>query len=1827
MDYTKLSDSDLIALTNKQYDSLSDEALLELTKDNNTTYKEDFKIGLANVAKTFSKAGAGLGGLVLPQKGADYLYGSSSAAQKTLDNWANPENKEQTFGGKAFGLVSTLPAQIAAMPFSPFESSQLGIDKGASVQSAQNAAYLEASGNLAGFALPGMLGKTIAQKVVSGAAINSAQDTATRQAISTAMDSPESKEAFAPSLETAGLAAIPGAGIGLAHGILSRSKSPDNTPIETSTEFTPEQHERFNKSALNTTKVELDKEITTYKTYAEALREATTPVDRAKLVLEMEKSKNKIGALKEQLANLTKDESTPLTRDQVLDAHAEAEGITRAELDTQLQEKQQPTKQQKIDSLLDYISDDNAKLKKQAYTELEQLGIENAWALGRRKVDDGYVFSKEAFQEDIKDLYQGRTEEPVSYKEDISNEVTGSREDTATLFRPARAEDATLFRSNRQSNTLDFHGAEEEITRNLDVKHGFANSPEERLAALKKEIESLPPGDSNFQTKMSEYNELKSYIDSYSIPKTPLEQSHGDIAELRGKLNIDESKQRLVPSKGTNLKISTILPKELHSMLNHFVTKLGFVKDDIRVVYSNKVTSAALDVVGNRFTIYINDLAIAKKFDSIVNSNADIKALYDNLVPEKAYLFRQGLVVAHEMGHIFFYKMAGHYWRTPGDVQKLINHYTNWAKKNPEHAKVSGFLTPEQFLRKFPSEQEQVLSFKEYFANLVAKELFYRHNTFKKTLLDENGFSREHETMTKDQTNLREHKKSGEYSAHVGTKRKIESIKEGYTRFSHTANFMNKLVKGVHDMLEELFDLVGINKKFMQANKYIFPSVNANKNLIQHIIDENTRLNDLGMTIWDSLISKHTGYKELNSATYQEVKQMANKLFGYGSRDSRKMDYYPKGTPSLQVAIKDAIREAENGLVEDIPTLSGRITKRIFGKNGTAGIWFDNKIIQAVKTTLNTIQQESTQIHYNVLNGDLDYNGMVNYRTLEATKNKDSIAYHLENTKPEIIVDAMKVLEDSYDILSAEPKAITRIKEQARQTGTVDSKALLTEIQNEYKAIADKANLSGETRKAYDSFTTGFGKLYLKMLEAQVAMKKKELLPYHSGWYPAVRKGDFFFTLSKHGRVVYAQYFRTADMAQRIVDKAMKMGNRDGLEISSLMKRDEKYDVQSSYDLTKLYAEYKNKVDGKVDNDVDLFIEKLQTFGGKLGKHHEYRYNIPGHMGSELFYNKAELGESWRKGIENGIGEQISIIRKMKVTHALAPLLVREDMPPNTMQVVHLMHDMVQNKVPNILESFDERVDTYFEKIYLAARKPVATGLKRIGNKTGVQTLKNIDPDWQPPVSSFKKTLGTTSNLFYVYALMSRAAFLAGQVLTPSTTVPRVLLRETGFVDGFHTMASAMHLAYGKLPKDLMKDIIWVRENSDTFHPQFINDFNDIDWVSGIVGKKGKTVLDWMTGQRPATLLDAHSRYYSFVAAWIHNKKQGYSGQELINRSMDMTGEMAVLYGRAEKAPMFENLGTTGELLSPLQTYPQAQLANFVADIRHAKVEHNFKPVIATLLTTMLLGGVQGTIFVAEYEILRRLLGLEEYLWSPIEWSMGGSGVVDRIVSHGAISASTLAVTDEGLDMGSSIRANPILGGVLLGEKSIIEAMPTVGFATDTLSALGTVVKNRYTDVPEAERRDAALKLTPGGYKAVTDYLQYGSGTREYVPGKSGEAKVEQTGEKILAQALGTRTIKDSREATLMRGQKLNDEAKNKRISKQIELLADASKTNNQIMINKAVTKLRTYITDEESFRKLQAEMKERNIPEYIRFKFGTSGSMSVSKMRRLKEIMEMENE
>lgn len=200
-------------------DEFNPDEYLKIQPKAQTSVYEDVKLGVANLQNTMERAAQlitapGLAAYsklrgVDPEETFRLLKeGREARIQKAGGG------KEQSFGGKAISMLPSIPAFPLLLAGSPLDTAAQFIEEGESVPRALAAGGIDLAGNMLGLKLD-PVGGSIRKRLIANAGIQAGQDTATRAAIEQIAQNQPTKEMFAPSMETAGLAGILGGGMSL----------------------------------------------------------------------------------------------------------------------------------------------------------------------------------------------------------------------------------------------------------------------------------------------------------------------------------------------------------------------------------------------------------------------------------------------------------------------------------------------------------------------------------------------------------------------------------------------------------------------------------------------------------------------------------------------------------------------------------------------------------------------------------------------------------------------------------------------------------------------------------------------------------------------------------------------------------------------------------------------------------------------------------------------------------------------------------------------------------------------------------------------------------------------------------------------------------------------------------------------------------------------------------------------------------------------------------------------------------------------------------------------------------------------------------------------------------------------------------------------------------------------------------------------------------------------------------------------------------------------------------------------------------------------------
>lgn len=742
------------------------------------------------------------------------------------------------------------------------------------------------------------------------------------------------------------------------------------------------------------------------------------------------------------------------------------------------------------------------------------------------------------------------------------------------------------------------------------------------------------------------------------------------------------------------------------------------------------------------------------------------------------------------------------------------------------------------------------------------------------------------------------------------------------------------------------------------------------------------------------------------------------------------------------------------------------------------------------------------------------------------------------------------------------------------------------------------SHLTDDQKHAFTVLSDMFKKQYDEVVKLQQQMGKKNILPHRKGWYPSVRKGDFFIEINQNGVPVYRQQVRTLNEAERLAKLAKESGKFEGMEINSGKNNDTRLEAeQRDFIRDAIMQELLKRGESTALEHVEKLLDKIYERGGKLGRHHEQRMNILGYKGTELFGTAESRGLNFKEALDSSVKEYAGSLRKMMISRNTDAILKTpeglDQSHPNVMEAGQLMADMAMSKTDSKISNFDNMVNQTFDKIFF----------KMFGKESRLPVYERVS--------------GLLTHLFYTTTLTMKPAFWIGQALTSPTSL-RHIFRETSLVNGLVSAGKGTTQLF-KPSEDFLKCVYWLSQNTETYHPQFANELTNFKMPQALKDQSAAgRIVNFITGETPSQAADSFSRYWTSAMMFEHYKSKGLTGKKLYEAVSNATDSTMVQYGRRHRAPYLSKLGIVGEAMAPLHTFSTAQWGNFVADTKLALKTGNVKPVVATFLTTIMLGGVIGAPLVAEYEAIRKAFDLEDTLPSPVEWAVSNS---PRALSHGVLSYS-------GFDLGSTMRWNPIVSGIVEANGTIADMFPAAKFVGKSVSNLSTMAKFKLGgDVSEAKYRSAVRGVIPKGpLLGLAEDTRFGATERSMVPtGGRGYGLVPQTGMERAADYLGTRTVTSALESKQFGLQKEQDQKRTDSIHKQIDIAVDALKSGDQQRYTDAIGKLGELgVPPDSVMSQIKASISNRGRGLLERFALGATGKgTSIEQQRKLQNVME----
>jgi len=1877
MDYNSLSDDDLIALSQKNYEALSDDGLLFLSKNKTkrkTTGGENFGIGLGNAGATVAKGLGLIGGGVaaqFDQDTADAIFkGADEISQNIRDYWT-PKDAEQDFGGKVASMVTTLPAQLAAMPFSPADTGTEMLTAGETLPKALAGTATDTVGNVAGVAIPGGFGGSLLKKFVTGAGSNAAQDTAVRLGITGMADTKKIQEQFAPTAETAGLAAV----LGGPMGMLTPNAAPKQATPTPKPEPTPDMRDpSVETGLLEQGRTAAQNDLTVQQ---ELLGKIT---DR---IAEGDASKETIAALAEVEAVVKHHMDEVSAYDAILSGKADktagraADAINarQAEIDARqartqgggspyarelspIEDAPFPDRvpegwEETIDKATGEITNTPTQPKQSPHeVALERIGEATGdLALAAKRLQEAQEkldnLPKTEYKDDAPGSRYSSLKEALETEIKAYTEIIGGKQPDLTSFKPvdetplpkiedvppwegpdllgnatkAAIEAPTIPKQEAGLPEVPPHVLEADaaMREQQQKSEPIEAGPLERLPdeAYARDMEAKPRYEQEFQMPTKTMKPLGAYRwfkNQLNNVDTKLERVNKQLNEqdtsqqaalnpdappgmtretelLAQKENLERAKAHVERIIDNIKKTSPDVMKQVQDANDKAVPLAAVIAEPVQPVkhasvddllaatkdangYWTENTMRDLDVNQQHFTKYGSDIRvdnrIPKPVQDILTKLLHLTKFWD----EKVYFILDNKIDAGGRQQHF------------GNSTIIALNPAKIAENLVGNRKMAGFI-------KYMGDGKITTALKTFHT------VRYLTHELGHALL--NKYLRDSVTHTDDIIALS--KSFEEYAKKNGFK--VNSVFDIYKqadRIQYQTAFHEFFAERVANQLmhKHVLGAFAKNSKYIASigklinNSIAFLTSPANK------IDINKA--DFATKILDDIMNDS---KDVIAATSKraavDIKMLQN--HEYIAKVQR---VNPLAFPFYTKTMEDvrSLLQAVPGMVhggtkfDDIrdPTIEPVIStasatrlghglaRNLFGKLGVSQIFFDDPLNRTVYQKIRDAEVKADEVNnrlwYGVAQrGDWDKKNFI--QRMSKVKLEASAYWQTKNANNLDLADVHDVFKQGFE------QGLDYAANKA-QNG---------------------AHLTQKQAKLYDTLAQLYKNQYLEITNVEKALGKENIMQERPGWYPAVRAGQFFVDISFNGRTLHREQFRSKTEADHF-RSILKQRGTQHLVVSDAQHIKDNQQISDMYggiELAQRILEQKfPAAQGAIRTTIQQALQQVMAKGGKLGSHHQYRSNLSGYRGSELFYDKAEKGNSFRAAIQQSVNDYSGGLRKMIIQHTVDPILKAQGLDPNA---------------PNVLTA-QQMVDSALNRVSPNAFEKIDRSIIEGWDKTAKKLFKEISPNQKGSFESFN---GSLLEFFYLTKLMSKIVFPIGQILTIGTAI-RELSVEGGYLRPYLSMGKAVaKLAYGD--KTLKNVLFDVSQTTNTFEPQFVEAMH-----LGHGGSLVEGIKDYVLLRKVNEAADSFSRLTVFSAAFEMYKDLGLSTQDAKRKAMDDANKTMVPYGRTETAPIFNRMGIIGQAMKPLQTFGQQQLANWIHDFRYMKANDakTWAPMLNYMLVTTALGGAMSPIFIQEYEMFRKMLENFFPEWAPpgiLELAKNNPDFLDRMevdqdmVKKAALYGIPAATT--GVDVASSTRANmtflSLVGSVLTGEENFGQLMPHLGTAAGVVSGLATGVKALFGgNVTNEETKKAITNVMPSGaasygareYVGVNEAAIKGDGTGMTAGGKGNTAQVPRGTTEKVAGYMGTKSTEEKFKSDQARFIAAKDVINKQRIEKLYDVFMDTPKTDtkkNQEILQKLVD----LGQDGKAIQnKLGTEMYHRYMPQLERMFINKNGKV-----------------
>lgn len=647
-----------------------------------------------------------------------------------------------------------------------------------------------------------------------------------------------------------------------------------------------------------------------------------------------------------------------------------------------------------------------------------------------------------------------------------------------------------------------------------------------------------------------------------------------------------------------------------------------------------------------------------------------------------------------------------------------------------------------------------------------------------------------------------------------------------------------------------------------------------------------------------------------------------------------------------------------------------------------------------------------------------------------------------------------------------------------------------------------------------------------KMIESvNRDLSKRGLPPVKEvpGYFPISNIGKYYVDHVANGQLLERNFtFFSKKEAQAYADRLMSNDPRTTAHVG---EREQDVDYISIMDVLNEIID-----SGKPTPDYAKYVKtQIETKASAVGKHKEHRSLIRGFSG-ERIGNEEERGRNFAQGLVNWVNEYANSARVRKLMYDSSEYMSRAEIA-----------ELIQ-KQPNanaVVKHFlDNELNVFGTKPLTKSVNDFGSVFQDVVNETSyLSSGKHIPKDEIESAFNIMRRLGYNMNLTsapVTWLSQAIAPLQSGRMLLKEGANPIEALAAS-FRGIAKTFFKSMH------DEDSMRGFLHVSQTLDTVHKTIHADLGGIDAASVNKSKLEKWYAR-LVGEKLTEGADTFSRVVSYNMAYEFLKNQGMSGKALWEEAGRIANENMIPMGRENLPTLYKELGWFGTSMSPLKGFIHGQMSNLAVDVKgtvqgtvdfaknpnaqtFSKATGESLALIANMLSMMIMGGLLGLPFLADYEYIRQLLVKSQSIgadtlpsWTKIAEQHS------TLVSRGLISGLT------GIDMSASTRYQSIMkpfGDIAQAPSWADASLP---FSTTKNLIVGSVgvAKDVYGNVHDPEAQKNWDKVLPRGIaRGIKDDVYNQHGFTQF--GKRGEAMVERTPLERTAKYLGSSSVAESK--------------------------------------------------------------------------------------------------